>query len=343
SLSISTTEDLHAVYFIDEATGFVAGDVHAFKTVDGGNNWSEMALPGGHSFRDLLFLNSQTGFCLGGNGLIFKTTNGGANWEPKTPNTLRTMSNIHFPTPQTGYAVSTGYGWEYLKTTDGGETWISVPINTPSPNTSNLEAIFFTAADKGFIGGWYLSALVTTADGGNNWALLEETTSPQLYAIDFPTEAKGYAVGWNGQIFSTTDGGSTWELQIYANEGIFYAVQFTDENTGYIAGYDGLILKTGNGGVTSQTETDTAPFSVRAFPNPTDGAVSLDLSAYANHRVRLEVYDLQGRRLKVQEAGETTIGAVPLDLSAFPNGVYHIRILSEGVPDVVIRGIIIQH
>lgn len=335
ALATTTSEDLHAVHFIDESTGFIAGDDHAFKTVDGGNHWAELTLPAGYSFRDLLFLDSQTGFCLGGDGLIFKTTDGGTTWAPKTPVTLRTMSSIHFPTPQIGYAVGTGYGWAYLKTTDGGETWTEIPINTPVPNLSNLEAVFFTAPDKGFIGGWYLSALVATSNGGSNWISLDDSSEPQLYAIHFPTEAHGYAVGWHGRILHSTDSGNTWSQQIYDDGISLYAVQFTDENTGFIVGDIGLILKTGNGGVTAQSEINAATIPVKIFPNPTSGAVVVDLSAFANRAVRLEIYDVQGSRLKVLELEAVGNSVETLDLSAWPGGVYYIRVKSEGLLDVV--------
>ncbi|MFM9947780.1 MAG: YCF48-related protein [Saprospiraceae bacterium] len=335
ALAINTSEDLHAVYFTDETTGFVAGDVHAFKTVDGGDHWAELTLPSGYSFRDLLFLDSQTGFCIGGNGLIFKTTDGGATWAPKTPVTLRIMSSIHFPTPQIGYAVGTGYGWAYLKTTDGGESWTEIPINTPVPNLSNLEAVFFTAPDKGFIGGWYISAFVATSNGGSNWISLDDSSEPQLYAIHFPTQTHGYAVGWHGRILNSTDGGNTWSQQIYEDGISLYAVQFTDEHTGFIVGDNGLILKTGNGGVTAQSDINAASIPVQVFPNPTSGAVMVDLSAYANRAVRLEIYDVQGNRLNVQELETAENSVETLNLSAWPGGVYYIRVQSEGLPDVV--------
>lgn len=335
SLPINTTEDLHAVHFTDEATGFVAGDVHTFKTVDGGNNWAELTLPAGYSFRDLLFLDSQTGFCIGGDGLIFKTTDGGTTWAPKTSVALRTMSSIHFPTPQIGYAVGTGYGWAYQKTTDGGETWTEISINTPIPNLSNLEAVFFTAPEKGFIGGWYISAFVATSNGGSNWISLDDSSEPQLYAIHFPTETHGYAVGWHGRILNSTDSGNTWSQQIYGDSESLYAVQFTDENTGYIVGDNGLILKTGNGGVTAQSEINAATIPVKVFPNPTSDAVMVDLSAYANRAVRMEVYNMQGKRLKVQELEAAGNSVETLDLSAWPGSVYSIRVKSEGLPDVV--------
>lgn len=70
-----------------------------------------------------------------------------------------------------------------------------------------------------------------------------------------------------------------------------------------------------------------ADFSV--FPNPTNGEVNVDMSAYTQQAVRLEVYDFQGKALQIMETESTTIR---LDLSAFQKGVYLIRVVAEGLP-----------
>jgi len=76
-------------------------------------------------------------------------------------------------------------------------------------------------------------------------------------------------------------------------------------------------------------------FSV--FPNPTTGEITVNLSAYENRPVRLEVYDLMGKMLQVLE---TETMNITLDLSAFQNGVYLIRGQSEGLPDATKRVIV---
>jgi len=85
--------------------------------------------------------------------------------------------------------------------------------------------------------------------------------------------------------------------------------------------------------------TETAPVSTdfSVFPNPTSGEITVNLSAYDNRPVRLEVYDLMGKILQVLE---TEAMNTPLDLSAFQNGVYLIRVQSEGVPDATKRVVV---
>jgi len=338
SLTINTSEDLYAVHFVNETTGFVAGDVHIFKTTDGGANWLPLSLPMGDSFRDLLFLDEQTGFCTGGSGLILKTTDGGTTWSPRETDNPITLTSIHFPTPLIGYAVGNSYNWSYLKTIDGGETWTKTPINTPVANLSNLEAVYFTEPDKGFIGGWYISAFIATNNGGTNWTSLDDMGEYQTYSIHFPSALRGYTVGWHGQISSTTDGGASWNLYEQGNA-VHYAVFFTDENTGYIAGSGGTILKTTNGGgiATSQEEVEALPVYINIYPNPTTGELNLDLSSYVNRAVRLELYDAEGKAVKVIEIEAVEANAERLDLSQYQSGLYLIRVQSEGLPDATKR------
>jgi len=62
-----------------------------------------------------------------------------------------------------------------------------------------------------------------------------------------------------------------------------------------------------------------------AFPNPTTGELNLDLGAYRGHAVRLELYDVHGKAVKVVEI-EAAESTERLDLSGLHNGVYVIRV-----------------
>ncbi len=84
-------------------------------------------------------------------------------------------------------------------------------------------------------------------------------------------------------------------------------------------------------------ETAPVPVDFSVFPNPTNGEVTVDLSAYENRPIRLEVYDLMGKVLLVLE---TETMNKPLDLSAFQNGIYLIRVKAEGLPDATKRVVV---
>jgi len=80
---------------------------------------------------------------------------------------------------------------------------------------------------------------------------------------------------------------------------------------------------------------NTAAPDFEVYPNPTTGEVTVDLSAYANRAVRLEVYDIQGKVLKVLEIESVEIATERLDFSEYQNGIYLIRVQSVGADNVL--------
>ncbi|MFM9950740.1 MAG: T9SS type A sorting domain-containing protein [Saprospiraceae bacterium] len=76
-------------------------------------------------------------------------------------------------------------------------------------------------------------------------------------------------------------------------------------------------------------------FSV--FPNPTTGEINLGLSSYIGQAVQLEVYNLQGQLLQLKELDEVEATTERLELSGYQNGMYLIRVKTEGVPGITKR------
>lgn len=77
----------------------------------------------------------------------------------------------------------------------------------------------------------------------------------------------------------------------------------------------------------------------RVYPNPTAGEVNLDLSAYTGRAVRLELYDVNGKAVKTEEIEAVGRAAFRLNLSGLNNGVYVIRVKTEG-PDATKRVVV---
>lgn len=90
-------------------------------------------------------------------------------------------------------------------------------------------------------------------------------------------------------------------------------------------------IRPGNGIV----EAAAPDFS--AYPNPTTGELTLDLKAYRGRPVRVALYDVNGKAMKVVdlEAAEST---ERFDLSGFNNGLYVIRV-NDAVKRVVVHGV----
>jgi Metallo-peptidase family M12B Reprolysin-like/Lamin Tail Domain/Secretion system C-terminal sorting domain len=84
-------------------------------------------------------------------------------------------------------------------------------------------------------------------------------------------------------------------------------------------------------------ETSVTDFSI--VPNPTSGVVEIDLSSYHQRKVQMEFYNLQGKLLRTTNI-ESVKGKEEVDLTSFANGMYLIRVIAEGLPDVTKRVVV---
>ncbi len=81
---------------------------------------------------------------------------------------------------------------------------------------------------------------------------------------------------------------------------------------------------------------------VNVFPNPTSGVVNVNLTQYLGRAVRLEVYSLEGKLLQFSEIDEVQAMVEPMSLTNYQNGMYLIKVKSDGLPDVTRRVVVTQ-
>jgi photosystem II stability/assembly factor-like uncharacterized protein len=91
-------------------------------------------------------------------------------------------------------------------------------------------------------------AVITTQDGGANWAL-ESAGSAALHGVEMLSGTTAIAVGESGALLRTTDGGQLWEQLVLSNLD-FYGIDFLDSQTGTIVGQAGGVYRTSDGGDT---------------------------------------------------------------------------------------------
>ncbi len=102
------------------------------------------------------------------------------------------------------------------------------------------------------VGEWGL--ILTSADGGQKWALQQAPTEETLTEVRFIDESSGWAVGHHGTILKTTDGGATWTARtpdMQASDPLL-GVYFADKEHGFTVGSFGFLLETKDGGKTWQ-------------------------------------------------------------------------------------------
>jgi hypothetical protein len=113
-------------------------------------------------------------------------------------------------------------------------------------------------------------------------------------------------------------------------------IDFVDDLHGVAVGDSGVVLTTGTGGVTSTIKTiNLSPpqtFELRQnYPNPFNPTTIISYELPANDMVRLEIYDILGRKIETLLSERQNAGnhSVPFNASNLSSGVYFYR-LSAG-------------
>lgn len=152
-----------------------------------------------HSYKDIYFVNSDTGFVVGGvlgEGAILRTLNGGASWDTTKTfdlvgSTFVSLTSVYFPTKMIGYTIGSG---RIFKTIDCGDNWFEVDLSNTFNSNANTDIIFVNA-DTGFYGYTdFGSACYRTLDGGLSW-----TPDPVLLGVrKFNSYNSNYFAGTSG-------------------------------------------------------------------------------------------------------------------------------------------------
>ncbi|HEU4718809.1 MAG TPA: hypothetical protein VFU15_13290, partial [Bacteroidia bacterium] len=215
------TTNLNHVFFYSNYSAVLCGrkqtsstnyDGVTFTTSNGGNNWYTSTAFTGIQANASYFFGNATGSVVGGkmqslagpyNGKIVLSNDGGSTYATTFTDPGYAYVDIHFPDPQTGYAVGDSMYYttpgsskgKIVKTTNGGLSWTSVAV---FQNFMPL-TVFFTSATTGFVGGETAagnSGILKTTDGGLTWTpenYPDIATNSYISSITFSTPVTGYA------------------------------------------------------------------------------------------------------------------------------------------------------
>jgi photosystem II stability/assembly factor-like uncharacterized protein len=217
------------------------------KTVDGGNNWTQIWPASGtiDGLQGIWFISDLVGFACGWNNYFIKTTDGGATWTPVTVGTgVWYYRDVEFWDANNGIAVavmnSTTDQAAFI-TSNGGTTWAP---STSGMATADVMGVSYATQSTVFAVGQSANVYKST-DGGHNWTV-SSTLSAMLLGVDFSSASFG-VVGGEEKMFATSNGGSSWTTYVTGYEN-FYGALSSSDGTGYIGGSDEHIYKTTNYG-----------------------------------------------------------------------------------------------
>jgi len=104
-----------------------------------------------------------------------------------------------------------------------------------SGTTTDLNSVFFTGVDSGYIAGQD-GLLLRTFDAGLTWATAPTGVTVNLNDLYFFTQDTGVAVGDNGTIIRSTDAGQTWAPLASGVTDNLYTVSFDCDHPNGVAG-----------------------------------------------------------------------------------------------------------
>jgi photosystem II stability/assembly factor-like uncharacterized protein len=206
---------------------------------------------------DIEFINKNTGWACGDDGII-KTTNGGVNWIRQSngvPN--EPLFGIDPVDSNIVYAV--GFFRTFIKTTNGGSSWFSLDSGTVGDGTYTY--VFFINQNTGWIGNFESGGygIKKTTDGGRTLTLNFLNEFPN--DLFFKDSLNGMGVQGSALTFKTTNVGTSWSVNQLAGSGNFYRVSFINDNTGYTASTR-AVYKTTNFGITWDSVGLVTPLNI---------------------------------------------------------------------------------
>ncbi len=349
-------------YFYNSNTGWIIGAYTAtpvpggfiYKTTDGGLTWGNMVSV--YPVNDIQFVNSSTGYIasgdfpfLGSAGYLYKSTNGGVSW-----NTLISDDNFYKDLS----FINTSTGWVYcyysddvgtfvhkiLHTTDGGDNWSEVLIDSANGSFSPHGGLQFFGTDAGYLlkTSFTGTMLCKSTNGGSVWIPLDTNTFSGNWIRNFffLNRDTGWATtGPTGKIFRTNNGGLNWIVQNTGQGNVLGGIYFINGLTGWAMANNNVLLKTTTGGVTGilniSSEILKSYLLHQNYPNPFNPVTRIRFeipSGVSGERseVRLSVYDIAGREISELVNGELQPGVYEYeyDGAGLGSGVYFYKLQS---------------
>ncbi|HMQ80643.1 MAG TPA: YCF48-related protein [Ignavibacteria bacterium] len=251
-------------------------------------------MPTASHINDCFFVNQNTGFTVGYDGLVLKTTNAGSFWSQLNTNSIKTYTSVHFVSNEKGYLITGDESFPsnnyLLLTTNSGLNWSNI---FTFPN-QHLTKILFLNESTGFITGgryWLGGRIHKTTNAGLNW--LQYTPDPTtnfIYSIFFINKDTGYVTGDDGKILKTTNCGLNWVSLNSGTSLLFNDIYFINKDIGYVCGNGGKIYKTTNSGeswLSTNSSTNIDLFSINFINTQTGFAAGWNALKKMDKKLRV--------------------------------------------------------
>ncbi len=328
------------MHFPTTSVGYAVGYAgKVYKTINGGNTWSAIVIPGNagaRNFNGVYFINSTTGIIVGGNQsndsiqTILRTVDGGQSWSVVTDALGSWLLDVEFVDSNNGYAV--GERGKILYTSDGGQSWanITVPVGLAD---RKFTAVHFFDSQIGIVVGGKdsindsIQTIIKTIDGGLNWNVIEDSIGSMLKTVHFIDTNAGYVAGNNGVIkFSGNQGLSWTAYNIAGNDNnAINDIDFLNSDFGVAEGVGGKILVYNSMLSLSTFDiSNNVNSSFQLYPNPANNRLTIRIVDGNKKQIQegeITIYNVLGEELKKQKISNLS-EITDVDISSLPAQLY---------------------
>ena len=198
---LTNPEKFRDIHFTSENIGYAVGQVSPwpetgimYQTIDGGESWNKFMGGNLPILDEIFFINSEDGWICG-DGIIMSTRDAGNNWH--TEYLSKNLRYIQFRDHDNGWVSALDDG-AFYHTENGGTSWNYIS----SENTAGrfINSFFFLNNYHGIATSFLFNNLLTTENGGHNWAYKEKLPFSRVNRMVFIDDSTGWAVGDNGAI-----------------------------------------------------------------------------------------------------------------------------------------------
>lgn len=334
--------------------GFESGA--AFRTTNGGTTWTPVTWPPPvNTFMNrILFVSPTVGYAQGDPAPapnlqwpVYKTTDAGATWTlTNTPNALQQGSDIEYGQNSGMLFLNESVGWftgvigtataqtpsRVYRTTDGGASWSFTTI--PQGTGFNINIAAFDANNVFVMMQQATPTVRRSTDGGATFVNPTPGLSTIPTAIAARPNTNELYVTTANSILKSTDGGNTWTTEaIPATITNLNFLIFANERNGWACGANGMIVRyqpatTSSVGGGTISDKPSAFKLMQNYPNPFNPTTTITYQLASFSDVKLEVFDVLGRKVATLVNERQTAGAHSVNFNAatFASGVYFYRL-----------------
>lgn len=324
------------VEFLNENIGFIGTLSGIFlKTTDGGITWNPVTItPNPPAICGLDAVGASTIYGCGAYfspAYIIKSPDSGLTWQYINMSAYATaLVEVLFTDENNGLASGMNEsGGVVLQTTDGGQTWTTL-YNTPIEGEyvwklqrlASNPAVIFGSVESIFPN---TGQLIKSTDNGLTWTS-KPVPDPDIQAVGFMTENHGWMGGHSSPILETFDGGDTWiENTVGSN---LNRIVILSDQLAYASGK--TIYKYSDQGLGNADFQESPRQNLKAevYPNPIQDKLAIQIEFPAADHLRLELYDANGRRIKLLVKADIASKSTQKYQFDFPYaaGIYYVNL-----------------